>query len=180
MLQRFTAWVAVCCSTCGDFNARTADKEDFVHRDVYDVLLPEDVPRYAPLPESIKQRSSCDVKCNQFGHKLLKLCQDANLLILNGRISGDECGKLTCHTCTGVGHSVVDYFIASPQLLDQVVSLNVQDLMPDSDHCPLTLVINRNVAGLPAPTPQISSAVLPGGGLRGHEVRLLLLSCHNL
>ena len=90
-----------------------------------------------------------------------KLCQDANLLILNGRIPGDECGKLTCHT--GVGHSVVDYFIASPQLLDQLVSLNVQDLMPDSDHCPLTLVINRNAAGLPALTPQISSAASPGG-----------------
>ena len=162
MLQRFAAWVAMCCSVV---TFTHADKEDFVHSDVYDVLLPEDVPRYAPLPESIKQRSSCDVKCNQFGHKLLKLCQDANLLILNGRISGDECGKLTCHT--GAGHSVVDYFIASPQMLDHVVSLHVQDLMPESDHCPLTLVIDRGVAGLPAPTPQISPSTLLEGGSEG-------------
>ena len=136
----------------GDFNARTANNDDFVHRDVYDALLPEEVPRYLPLPDNIAKRQSCDDNCNAFGHRLLQLCQDANLLILNGRTSGDESGKLTCHT--GAGHSAVDYFIASPLLLKNDRNLHVRDLMPESDHCPLTLAIGRQVMGLHASTPQ--------------------------
>lgn len=65
------------------------------------------------------------------------MCQDACLLILNGRAAGDALGHFTCHT--HMGSSLVDYFVASPDLLDLAPHLLVAILSPDSDHYPLRL-----------------------------------------
>ena len=125
----------------GDFNARTADKEDFINREVLVSELLADVPRYTEPVVSPVHRQSADLTSNHFGGRLLQLCQDADLLILNGRTKGDEHGKFTCHASNG--RSVVDYFISNASILRTDPRLHVQDLQPESDHCPLTLALQK-------------------------------------
>ena len=67
------------------------------------------------------------VICEDFNHpgiilemsvevtEMLDICIASRLRILNGRITGDICGLLTCHNRHG--SSVVDYTIASHELL---------------------------------------------------------------
>ena len=71
-----------------------------------------------------------------FGKLLLTVCQGSDIAILNGR-SGKRSGCFTCHTSNG--KSVVDYFLASSQLIPAVGTFCVEEISPASDHCPLTL-----------------------------------------
>ncbi len=132
----------------GDFNARTGEEIDYVRcEDLADVLqapqlLGEDLPDY------IQPRHNCDKsKVQGWGRQLLDMCIDTNLLILNGRVAGDEHGQLTC--LANGGGSLVDYFIASPALLAQVEDLHVNTDAHvagckdcHSDHRPLRLRLN--------------------------------------
>ena len=138
----------------GDFNARTATLPDFIPCADHAELLPPDLPISEALPADILPRCSADQGVpNHFGHKLLALCQDSNMLILNGRAAGDQHGGLTCHTPNGA--STVDYFVASPSVFALKPSLHVQVQPPDSDHCPLLLQIpiTEPTPCPPSPTP---------------------------
>ena len=53
-------------------------------------------------------RASRDTVRNNFGNKLLQLCDNNNLHICNGRIDGDVTGALTC-----IRGSVIDYLICN-------------------------------------------------------------------
>ena len=74
---------------------------------------------------------------NQYGKWLGDLCIDNQMYILNGRTLGDFCGKFTCHTPRG--SSVVDYFISSNSLSNEILSMNVNDVSLFSDHCLLSM-----------------------------------------
>ena len=108
---------------CGDLNARVEDNSDFLER--------EDEP-HVPMPhddlyEFILPRASYDSKnVNQFGKWLVDLCIDNQMYILNGCTLGDFYGKFTCHTPRG--SSMVDYFISSCSLSNEILSMNVQDI----------------------------------------------------
>ncbi len=129
----------------GDFNARTREDPDYVRcDDLADVLqaphlLDDD------LPQVIRPRCNNDKGGIQgWGRQLLDLCIDTSLLILNGRVAGDAHGELTC--LANKGASVVDYFIASPAILEQAAHLQVltDDMLcgrkhSHSDHRPLQL-----------------------------------------
>ena len=56
-------------------------------------MLEDPLPALPPLPAVVAERSSSDSAVNQFGRRLLALCQTANLLILIGRTEGDRAGK---------------------------------------------------------------------------------------
>ena len=76
------------------------------------------------LYEFILPHVSYDRKnVNQHGKWLVDLCIDNQMYILNGRTLGDFCGKFTCHTPRG--SSVVDYFILSYSLSNEILSMNV-------------------------------------------------------
>lgn len=105
----------------GDLNARTgtlsdiqdpADDEDNVHWPYYPPLL---LPTCKP-----PQRANKDAVINSFGRKLVQVCQETGMYILNGRTAGDGDGHLTCQ-----GSSTVDYFLASSNCLNQATSLHV-------------------------------------------------------
>ncbi len=132
----------------GDFNARTRENPDYVRcADLADVLqaphLQDD-----DLPQLIPPRCNSDKGGIQgWGRQLLDLCIDTNLLILNGRVAGDAHGELTC--LANKGASVVDYFIASPAILEQAAHLQVltDDMLcgrkdSHSDHRPLQLQLD--------------------------------------
>ena len=79
-------------------------------------------------------RSSRDSHVNQFGNKLLSLCKENSLLIVNGRL---EPGHFTCFNCTrgSSGASVVDYVIVNFNLLSCISSFKVNDLTSPIDLC---------------------------------------------
>ena len=56
------------------------------------------------------------------------------LRILNGRTTGDLLGQFACHTPNGC--SVVDFFIVSENLFNNISFFKVSNLLADlSDHC---------------------------------------------
>jgi hypothetical protein len=92
----------------GDFNARTADRPDYVSQeDTVYVPLPDDYI----VDHDVTPRTSMDTKApNAHGYSLLDMCKSAQLRIVNGRVGNDiNVGKYTCHTARG--NSVVDYLI---------------------------------------------------------------------
>ena len=145
----------------GDFNARTAAKDDFILREVYESVLSANVPQFTEAYSDPVQRVSADLQCNNFGKQLLNLCQDTGLLIYNGRMRGDEAGKSTCHASNG--SSVVDYFIGNANMIRHDSLMHVQELQPESDHCPLTLAVHL-LGQVHHPSQAGSAQAQPGRG----------------
>ena len=113
---------------CGDLNARTSSKDDYILKDN---------SQYIPLFDSYKrdnkiiERESMDSTIDTRGRELLDFCIMNQLRILNGRCFGDTSGKFTCFNAHGA--SVVDYCLSSERLFDQILSNFVPTL---SDcHC---------------------------------------------
>ena len=79
---------------------------------------------------SIPIRQSFDSIVNAFGHKLISLCKENDLKILNGHL---EPGRFTCMSHTG--SSVVDYFITQTNNYSKILNININDLTEFSDHC---------------------------------------------
>lgn len=108
----------------GDFNARTKNLQDLE-------MVVENVDG------SIRRtRQSEDEQVNDNGKKILQLCNDLSLVILNGRTIGDTEGKFTF--IGGVGKSVIDYCLISQQAKELVSKFSIESQM-HSDHLPLKL-----------------------------------------
>ncbi|CAB3983013.1 Hypothetical predicted protein [Paramuricea clavata] len=123
---------------CGDFNARTGTLNDFIDNE-----FPENDFQ---IPIAIEKRCSKDSH-NNYGRSLLDLCVGNNLIILNGRTKGDFTGQYTCHTYNGA--SVVDYAIASYDLLKSIINFSVDNVNEFSHHSCLSFVLS-------AKTPNVS------------------------
>ena len=123
---------------CGDMNSRTACLSDTVEHLGLD--------RYVDLPDtdkaltSIPFRRSFDSSVNAYGHKLLNLCKEHDLKIVNGRL---EPGRFTFVSSRGA--SVVDYFITQTENFSNVLSLNVHDPSEFSDHCIIEICFEFNL-----------------------------------
>ena len=127
----------------GDFNSRTSTSPDF---------NVTDDDKYTPVPEqynsdeheSLYNRENEDIcSVNEYGKKLLELCIETELRILNGRMLGDLEGKLTCHKWNG--SSTVDYGIVQHSLFKEIDFFKVYDLMGHlSDHCLISLGLKCN------------------------------------
>ena len=144
---------------CGDFNARTAEEPDFLRTAELQPFLPT-APDDDELPDYIPHRHNCDKFApgsQTWGPELLGLCQQNNLLILNGRTPGDEYGQCTFQSARG--KSTVDYFIASVKCLTAAKSLDVLEEAAryGSDHNPLILRITCDTTKH-CPTPDLSAA----------------------
>lgn len=118
----------------GDFNAYTRTVPDFVQSDNSNIPTLED-EHY--IQDICTHRNNRDKKAlNGSGRLLIKLCKESSLKILNGRTLGDLLGNYTSINYKGC--SVVDYSIASNDLLRNISTFNVHDLAPISDHCPIS------------------------------------------
>ena len=133
----------------GDLNARTASEKDYVDYDENDPFL---------FGESERQgfRNSQDSHKNQRGGEVNDTCKLHNLLILNGRKTGDIFGKFTCHNWNG--SSVVDYMISSDYFANNITHFSVGDYIPWlSDHCILKTKLDDRYS-------------LPGEGVNDEEL----------
>jgi exonuclease III len=107
--------------------------------------ITRDSDKYLPLPDSYimdsnsRPRASMDSTGNSHGLKLTELCIASQIRILNGRTPGDYIGKFTCHHHNG--SSIVDYFLCNERIIDRVICMNVQTLLPNSIHCPMTCTV---------------------------------------
>jgi hypothetical protein len=110
----------------GDFNARVgaaADHEEHTEWEGTEehtgVAPPLDDLRMQRVLQNLPRRDSQDSECNEMGRFLLDMCKATGLLILNGRLPGDEQGACTFYGPIGKeksGSAVLDYCIATPDL----------------------------------------------------------------
>ena len=123
----------------GDLNSRVGENLDYIEN--------IDLDRFVDLPiddtpsSFFRDRKSMDKQSNIFGKKLLSLCKENNIKIVNGRL---EEGKLTYH-CLNRNRacgSVVDYIITKAEHFKFLSSMKILDLSEHSDHCPIHFTMN--------------------------------------
>ena len=124
---------------CGDLNARTGTKKDtleLIHGN-------ESHPDFDAADNSsilIPARVSKDTVVNARGRDILDICKSSGLLIMNGRLYGDEgIGNFTRVGTTG--SSVVDYVIVSRGDVACISNFRIDDSKPESDHKPLAFCV---------------------------------------
>jgi hypothetical protein len=128
----------------GDFNAWTSAADDYVDCRYFADHMLDTLPLGNDFPKVLPERHNLDKGGLKGSHnEFLDLCHSSGLLILNGRIAGDESGECTCFA--NGGSSLVDYMVASPALFDCATSLVVHKCPLfcgkgcDSDHRPFSL-----------------------------------------
>jgi len=102
----------------GDFNARIGNGNNF------------DI--------DISKRVTKDIICNNNGKKLLRLCDDFDFVVLNGRFN-DKGGNFTFSNANG--NSVIDYGLVSRNSFKRVLNFFVDNQF-ESDHFPLVVSLN--------------------------------------
>ena len=103
---------------------------------------------------------------NNNGHKMVALCRNLDVHIVNGRIGADkEKGLLTCDNA-----SAIDYALASSELFLCLEDFRVDifDKMLSDKHCPVTLTLN--VKSLPQSPPNVSGGNYASTGRSGRQV----------
>ena len=131
-------------SVIGDLNARTGLLSD-------EPVDCEGIDRYidsingAELNESqnydIGRRYSLDLKSDSSGLRLLNICKEASLRIVNGRLGLDkQQGNFTYQSV--LGKSVIDYVLLQPEMFDNVMHFAVHGIYTFSDHAPLQISFN--------------------------------------
>ncbi|CAC5407606.1 unnamed protein product [Mytilus coruscus] len=91
-------------------------------------------------------RFSEDKTVNNFGRKLLRLCQSTGLRVCNGRSVSDKIGKLTFYN--HIGSSVIDYALIHKNYSNLVNEFVVMDFNMWSDHAPVRLTLEIADSGL--------------------------------
>jgi hypothetical protein len=85
------------------------------------------------------ERANMDCKSNNYGSSIIDMCKNLGMFIINGRVGKDKgIGKLTCKN-----KSVVDYGIATPELVPLIVNFEVLDFCEilSDVHCPLIVTL---------------------------------------
>ena len=84
----------------GDFNARVGINEPYINSE-------NGNSEYENDKEEVRKRESKDKVMNMQGKKLLELCSNRNLYMLNGAVNGDWNGEYTYVSKNG--SSVIDF-----------------------------------------------------------------------
>ena len=109
---------------CGDFNARTGNKQPLIEEmSNYPMQARDDDDDDMYIKDNLSRASKDDV-INNFGKSLLDFCFLFDLAILNGCCPGDTFGDFTFVSSNG--SSVIDLFLASECLVN-VCDLHVGD-----------------------------------------------------
>ena len=133
----------------GDFNSRTGKYSDTVSQEGNSIIT-NDQSESAFQPA---QRNSFHNVLIGNGKKLLEICKNLDLRIVNGSVNGDTLGRPTFHGKNGT--SVIDYIIC-----DQCTFLNVANFVvkqPSYLHSAIVAWLNLNTS-LPANKSQTSTS----------------------
>ena len=115
----------------GDFNARTAGRNDYIESDSTSEVV-SNCDLFTYIPDAIMpDRTNLDPVVNEYGLKLISMCKSSGLRIQNGRWE-----KTHDFTFAGSrGRSVVDYLISQEGVL--IEEFRIADFTTFSDHTPL-------------------------------------------
>ena len=131
-------------------NSRTGKLNDFLVSDddkfdnSFHMHLKESIDMLNDLNIPLR-RTNMDSKINNNGYKLLELCINFDLRILNGRVGQDiNKGKFTC--VSESGNSVIDYIIMSSCLVPRVKEFYVDVFDPclSDKHTPVSAILKTN------------------------------------
>ena len=128
-------------SVIGDLNARTGMLSD-------EPVGCDDIDRYidsvngAELNTSsgydLGRQYSLDVKSDSSGLRLLNICKEASLRIVNGRVGLDKNqGNFTYQST--LGKSVIDYVLLQPEMFENTMHFAVHGIYTFSDHAPVQI-----------------------------------------
>ena len=120
----------------GDFNSRTGKYSDTVSQEGNDIF-DDDLSKSAFEPV---QRNSFDNVLNSHGKRLLDICKNLDLRIVNGRINGDTLGRPTFHGRNGT--SVIDYIICDQGTFLKISGFVVKQPSYLSDHSAIVAWLN--------------------------------------
>lgn len=149
----------------GDMNARTASLCDFITADSFiaDLMdFDEDTLSFYNQAEQLeslninKYRVSCDEKTNNNGYKLIEICINNNLFILNGRFGNDSTeGRLTFRD-----QSLIDYTICSFNCLKLLLEFEVidTDLLISDGHALLSWSVSTSYHNEHIPIEQVAKS----------------------
>ena len=123
----------------GDLNARTGLSSDHFENcenlDKYISCL-HGADLYDCNDCPVGRRFSLDKKVDSSGTRLLQICKDSCLRIINGRL-GEDAGIGNYKFPSAQNCSLIDYVLFPPSLFDTVSSFTVHDISLFSDHAPL-------------------------------------------
>ena len=125
----------------GDFNARTARLNDFIRYD--DDKYGAESLNSGYITDTNLCRTSHDKISNKDGKLLVDICLANDCRILNGRTIGDLMGRFTSFQPKGC--SIVDYMIASKNLMENILFFRVSNANEYSDHAILTSKLSCQV-----------------------------------
>ena len=89
-------------------------------------------------------RKHQDKHINSFGHKLLSLCKENNIIIANGRIEQGNYTFNSLHRNKPIA-STVDYLVTNSSNFHSISDMCVLDMTEFSDHCPVTFSFVHSV-----------------------------------
>ena len=128
-------------TVCGDMNARCGDLNDYCVEDA-------SINRFFQTPDidditdyNIPYRFSTDHTLNSSGTKLIDVCLNTDLKIVNGRC-GDDAGKGEITFMTDNGQSLIDYVLVTPELFPFIHNFVVHDFHSLSPHAPIQVIFN--------------------------------------
>ena len=113
----------------GDLNARTGNLLDYVINDC------DKIPELNQIPTAIcepEKRINLDSKVNKYGKKLVQMCINCDMNIVNGRTYGDIPGQHTSFQKNGL--SVTDYAVTSSELFNEIIYFGADNPTFLSDH----------------------------------------------
>ena len=163
----------------GDMNAHTKNERDFIKSGTFVNLHHEHGESGTSiLEDNISSnlygweiRNSEDkIPIDSRGRILLELCKTLNLIIVNGRKTGDLFGKITSFQWNG--NSAIDYVITEHEYFDKIAWLQVGNYLPwISDHCAVHFqIVLRNMTECTnSPTPPNKNKYEPFLGGEGSQ-----------
>ena len=124
----------------GDFNSRTGKYSDTVSHEGNSIITNDQ----SDSSFQTVQRNSFDNVLNNNGKKLLEICKNLDLRIVNGRAKGDSLGRPTFHGKNGT--SVIDYIICDQSTFINVDNFVVKQPSYLSDHSAIVAWLNINTS----------------------------------
>ena len=78
------------------------------------------------------------MKSDSSGLRLLNICKEASLRIVNGRVGLDKNqGNFTYQST--LGKSVIDYVLLQPEMFENIMHFAVHGIYTFSDHAPVQI-----------------------------------------
>ena len=125
----------------GDLNAKTGTERDYVADQMDDHSPINNIETYViddPTTRYNQDKHPVDIH----GEKLLNLCKNTQMRILNGRTIGDRMGKFTRHPLAQrESPSTLDYMIADIETLKNIKYFTVLPHLGLSDHECLSVLL---------------------------------------